>query len=227
MFEEFYFVPLEVPKLELNREKFLDYFDTHKEHCVDDVSAPLDHPWNIVWAKPRNSDWTNDIKKLFPQIIEAVENLPFYEINNIAFLEQNSEVKLHSDVSKESDPLLGPSTYRCMLINDERETFYLREGIRIEGTLKDEIHFPEFPEDKNFFCVNNYRSMHGAFIAKCPNSRKIIMAIWGKVIPEQHLKLIDKSITFNHKYCLQVTPDNYEVKKTNFKVDLDRLQNRV
>ena len=98
MFEEFYFVPVAVPKLELDREKFLAFYDANKVACVDEITAPLNHPWNIVWAKPIDQDWTDDIKREFPQIIEAVNNLPLSEINNVALLENHSEVKAHCDV---------------------------------------------------------------------------------------------------------------------------------
>ncbi|NJO60965.1 MAG: hypothetical protein HC836_22725 [Richelia sp. RM2_1_2] len=205
MFNNYYFVPLDVPKLLYNRSALLTFFDNNKYRVDDPVSKPLDDPWNIVWLWRRGSNnFESFVETLFPNLIEIFNCLPHYYINNVALLEQVIEVKPHCDVSKENSIDLGPSSYRCMLINDEpNSTFYFKEGVRWQGNLRDTEIFPTMPCDTNFFAINNHITMHGSHTLTKSTSRKIMLTVWGNVDITKHIALLDKSIKKYKEYCLQ------------------------
>lgn len=202
MYKDYFFVPLDVPKLEFDRNELLEFYDTNKVHLIDPVSEPLGNPWNIVWLWDRGEIIFNDkVSRLFPNLFEVFGVLPHNYINNIALLEQVAEVKPHCDVSKEIDVELGPSSYRCMLVNDEpTKTFYFKRGVRWEGTLQDKEIYPTLPKDTNFFAINNYNAMHGSHM---PTQRKIMLTIWGQVSPMRHYTLLQRSEKRFQEYCLR------------------------
>lgn len=202
MYENYYFIPLDIPRLEFDRERLLDFYDEKKIRLIDPVSEPLGNPWNIVWLWDRGDTiFQKEISALFVNLYEVFNHLPHKYINNIALIEQVLEVKAHSDVSKETDTTLGPSSYRCMLINDEpNKTFYFREGIRWEGTLQDKEIYPTMPKTTNFFAINNYNAMHGSHM---PTKRKILLTVWGKVDQSKHYDLLQRSVKKYEEFCLK------------------------
>lgn len=205
MFKNYYFIPLDVPILEYNRDKILLFFDKNKHRMIDPISEPLNNPWNILWLWKRNAVIFEDfVSELFPNIFNVIGSLPHDYINNIALLEQVIDVKPHCDVSKEIDVELGPSSYRCMLINDEPEhTFYFREGVRWQNTLQDTEIYPKLPKSTNCFAINNYITMHGSHMPISSKSRKIMLTIWGNVHPMKHYNLLNRSVKKYKDLCLQ------------------------
>ena len=202
MYENYFFIPLDIPKLEFDRDKLLEFYDENKYRLTDPVCEPLGNPWNILWLWDRGEIIFNEkVEKLFHNLYFVFGQLPHYYINNVALLEQVSEVKAHCDVSKEIDVTLGPSSYRCMLINDEpKKTFYFKRGVRWDGTLQNEEIYPTLPKETNFFAINNHNAMHGSHM---PTQRKIILTVWGKVRELKHRNLLARSVEKYKEYCLQ------------------------
>jgi hypothetical protein len=207
MFEDYIFVPLDVPKLEFDRNRLLNFYDSKKVRITEGLAAPLNFPWNIVFLWERGATtWNEYALDYFPNLLEVFDQLPHLSIDNVALLEQLMEVKVHCDVSKEPYPDLGPASYRCMLINDEpSNTFYFRKGVRWEDNLGDSFMFPYWPETSNFFAMNNYNSMHGSFMLRRPESRKIMLTVWGRVDREKHFKLIARSIEKYNTYVIKAS----------------------
>ncbi len=83
--------------------------------------------------RERSLDRAGDpvFRENFPQFVKQIEGFPFQKIDRIYILEQVKEVKAHQDVSREDDLNLGPSTFRCPIVNDAPDrTFYLMKGSR-------------------------------------------------------------------------------------------------
>ena len=205
MFDDYYFIPLDIPLLEYNRNEILTFFDNNKVRVDDPVSEPLGQPWNIVWLWKRDQViFENFVEGLFHNIYDVFGELPHDYINNVALLEQVIDVKPHCDVSKEVNVGLGPSSYRCMLLNDEpNSTFYFREGIRWKDTLQTKEIYPVLPANTNCFTINNYITMHGSHMPTNPLSRKIMLTVWGNVHKLKHYNLLKRSIEKNKEFCLQ------------------------
>ena len=145
MYERIIFVPLDLPPLIFDREELLQWFDAKKSRGMEEYVASIGYPWNVVWLQDPEKQ---------PELLDSpIHNLgavlgylPHTEIKRVYLLEQVIEVPHHSDVSREDDPNLGPSTYRNMLINDAPEsTFYYLKGNKSKGTLEETPLFPTLP----------------------------------------------------------------------------------
>jgi hypothetical protein len=173
---------------------------------------------------------------LFPDLDEKLRQLPFKDYNNnlhIDFRQQIVDVKPHQDpnTSKFGSANLGPTAYKNMVIRDKLETFYVLP----QSTNPDVIQYdprpitslnpvyPMFPEDTDWFCINNHIGYHGAkrynvdqdihltikelerihkyktkkeIIKekyKVPSDMKITMFFSGPLDEQKHLELIERS----------------------------------
>lgn len=190
--QDLIFVPLDLPKIEFDRATLEQWYDSNKTRGMEEYVASIGYPWNVVWLRDedRGLEWHVNIEEIFPNLMTTMALLPHMIFRKVYILEQVIDVAPHRDVSREDDLGLGPSTYRSMLINDDPETFYYYKGTEKGPT--DTPIFPKFPEERMWFCHNNYTSRHGAFLPKPPN-RKLIFCVWGHVQRKAHEDLIARS----------------------------------
>ena len=202
------FVPLAIPKFAFDREELLNFFETHKSLPNYSFLKEIDEPWFAYEARAQHfssksshvkgSGWDPEFCSAFPQIVDTVERLPFQGIDRVYFLQQRKEVRAHRDVSKEDDPLLGPSTFRCPIINDEPEsTFYLSPLDRPEETI-----FPQLPSETQWFGMNNYNARHGSLMPS-PGAQKLMLCIWGRVNRKSWWQLLERSVETYPEHCLK------------------------
>lgn len=209
---QYLLVPLDIPKIQIDRRKLIDFFDTNKEIARNDFLKAIDFPWYILHLRIQGetpkageipgSRWSNSARNEFQELISLIETLPFQHIERVYILEQLKDVIPHQDVSREEDPSLGPSTFRFPLINDTPETtFYILRGSKKTGDLSTEEIYPVLPPDTQWFGMNNYLASHGSHLPQ-GDSRKLMLCIWGKVQREQWLDLLSKSIKKYRNYCV-------------------------
>lgn len=195
MFDDIIFTPLALPELEFDRERLLAWYDERKQRGYEEYVAKINYPWNVVWLRDedRGVEWHEDLHSLFPNWTYCLDRLPHSIFRKVYILEQVIDVAPHRDVSREEFVGLGPSTYRCMLINDHPETlYYLRGPNPPEGSLEEEKLFPRFPRERMWFAHNNHNARHGAILPP-EGKRKLLLCIWGNVFSKSHFALLEKS----------------------------------
>lgn len=197
-------VPIDLPKLQLDRKKVLEYFDAKKQPHQD---------WNWVNFKPANKSIDSDLSNIFPNLDNQLRALPLldYESSHFDFREQVVNNKPHQDPIAKSlaDKDLGPTAYKNLIIRDMLETFYvLPESTNPDIVQYDKRHrellapvFPKLPSDTDWFVINNHVGFHGSFMAP-PEYRKITMFIAGKLDAEKHLELVKRSIEKYKDYVI-------------------------
>jgi len=198
-------LPIDLPKLELNREKVLEYFDARKQPHQD---------WNWVNFKPKKKPIDSDLLKLFPDLDEKLRALPLldYESNgHFDFREQVVDNKPHQDPIAKSlaDGDLGPTAYKNLVMRDVLETFYVLPNstnpdiVQYDERPKEELNpvFPILPDTTDWFVLNNHLGYHGSFMAPIAY-RKITMFIAGKLNPTKHLELLNRSIEKYKDYII-------------------------
>ncbi|MFA5489571.1 MAG: hypothetical protein WC284_10175 [Candidimonas sp.] len=200
------YTPLDLPKLIVDRDVICNYYDERKTVADNDFLEKVNYPWWVVhirpdWIKPKKNEihgsgWDEDFRTLFPNVVDVVESLPFSFINRVYLLEQLKEVPPHKDISKETDPTLGPSTFRCPIVHEDPEnTFYfIRDG-------HDEELYPRLPDETNWFSMSNYTAKHGSHIPS-QGKRKLMMCVWGKVDVEKYKNLINRSVNRYSEYVI-------------------------
>jgi len=204
---DYIYVPLDIAKFAFDRDQLLDFFERRKTIPQYSFLKEIDEPWYALEARTKDfaraateiagSGWDPEFKSIFPQIVSTVESLPFEHVERVYFLEQRKEVKAHRDVSKEEDSLLGPSTFRCPIINDEPDrTFYLTS---LENPER--IIFPKLPAETQWFGMNNYNARHGSFMPSA-GAKKLMLCVWGRVNREAWLQLLERSVSLYSQHCL-------------------------
>lgn len=191
------FTPLDVPKLDLDRNKVLEYFDARKTRFQD---------WRWVVIKPLRGPLDPVLAEIFPFLEEQLRQLPWKDYDNdlhIDFREAFLNNKPHQDpITKTHNGFdLGPASYKCMIMRDNLETFYLLPRSTNPDIVQyDQRHrskmnpvFPKLPEDTNWFALNNHNGYHGAFMAP-PNIKKITMFFTGAVVEDAHIRLVEESV---------------------------------
>lgn len=197
-------MPIDLPKLSLDREKVLEYFDVRKTPHQD---------WNWVNFKPVNKPIDPDLSKIFPNLNEQLQALPLldYESTHFDFREQVFNNKPHQDPIARSlvDSNLGPTAYKNLVMRDMLETFYVlptstnptvQQYDRRPRQLLSPV-FPILPNDTDWFVLNNHVGYHGSFLAP-PEYRKITMFIAGKLDEVKHLEIINRSIEKYKDYII-------------------------
>lgn len=191
------FTPLAVPKLDLDRNKILEYFDSRKSRFQD---------WQWVVIKPLNGPLDPALTEIFPFLEEQIRLLPWKDYCNnlhIDFREAFLNNKPHQDpITKTHNNLeLGPASYKCMILRDVLETFYVLPQstnpniVQYDFRSREKLNpiFPKLPEDTNWFGLNNHTGYHGAFMVP-PRFKKITMFFTGAINEASHAKLIEESV---------------------------------
>jgi hypothetical protein len=217
-------IPLDVPKLEVDMEQFLSIWDKENIDIVrtaSDAAEPWDkdaHPlgkksnWHnpqfkgldfYSWkkenfAESRDLAWTAKFYEhpFFDRITEFVlDTLPFHSISHLYIWESVRDVMPHRDAEYFWDL---PNMFRIML-NDENDKPTLYTCDVDDGDL----HYIELPDDTNTFVWSNGSQIHGS---DYHGKRKQIVCINGIFHPKKYEDLLDRSIT---KYKDKL---NYELK---------------
>lgn len=195
--ENILLMPIDLPKLSLDRTKVLEYFDSRKTSHQD---------WHWVNFKKFSQPIDPELCNIFPNLENALRELPLLDFHNhghFDFREQVVNNKPHQDPIAKSlvDSSLGPTAYKNLVMRDVLETFYvLPRSSNPDIEQYDNRHrtslnpvFPILPDDTDWFVLNNHIGFHGSFLA-APTDRKITMFIAGKLDEQKHLEIIKRSI---------------------------------
>lgn len=198
-------LPIDLPKLELNRDKVLSYFDARKKRHQD---------WNWVNFKKSNQPIDPELLELFPDLDKKLRDIPLADYDNgghFDFREQIVNNKPHQDPATKAiaGVNLGPTAYKNLVMRDVLETFYVLPNstnpdiIQYDARPREELNpvFPIIPESTDWFVLNNHLGYHGSFLAPA-NYRKITLFISGKIDPDRHLSLINRSIEKYKDYII-------------------------
>jgi len=207
-FTDYIFTPLDIPKFNFDKDHLLDFFEQNKSVPNYDYLQKIENPWFVYEARRKEfasipeeingSGWDPSFKETFPQIVKTIEGLPFQYIERVYFLQQKIEVQAHRDVSREKDESLGPSTFRCPIINEQPEsTFYLSPLSNEEFKF-----FPKMPLETQWFGMNNYNAKHGSFLPT-GDAKKLMLCVWGQVEPQAWFSLLERSINKYEEYCFK------------------------
>lgn len=160
------YLPLDIPKLGLDREKILEYFFERRT---------IHQQWAWVEFKKMEQDVDPDLLKICPGLSEILRLFPFKDYLNelhVDFRQQLVEIWPHHDpvTSTFGSAELGPTAYKNMTVRDKVETFYLLP----QSTNPDVFHYdkrplsehnivwPRLPEDSDWFAINNHVGFHGS-----------------------------------------------------------------
>lgn len=203
------FLPLDVPKIEIDKEVLIRYFDKYSVRTTKPYFKYLDYPWKIALQKDatiQGSDESNWIPFIgaLGNIKTVIDSLPFESIEMVYMFEQIIDVKHHIDYTKDPDYTTEPSSYRFTLLHEYNKSFYVcdkDDGNRI---------FTSLPLETNCWVIRSRDHYHGAI--KPPiGYRKITLGISGKVNKEEHINLLKKSFNKYNKFAIfkkDVTPNS-------------------
>ncbi len=203
--ENILLMPIDLPKLSLDRTKVLEYFDSRKTSHQD---------WHWVNFKKFSQPIDPELCNIFPNLENALRELPLLDFDNhghFDFREQVVNNKPHQDPVTKSlvTDDLGPTAYKNLVMRDLLETFYVLPTSSNPGITQYDRRpqkdlnpiFPILPDDTDWFVLNNHIGFHGSFMAPV-EYRKITLFISGKLNPEKHLELISRSIEKYKDYII-------------------------
>lgn len=211
------FLPLDIPKIPMTSEMVSLFKGEEKYVWWDqeillgdpDPRTPLGLPYN----------W-NDRSEIFHPLVDHVQRyLPFEWLTYVRLARARTSVGLHVDDNYESPPFPHhkaitkelkqhhldnePIGYRVIL-SGSRDTFYFCKDY--DPTYKTQIEQPKIyatiPDDTDFFLIRNYQQPHGVDCNKLDENR-VVGFLLGKVLPEKHSALIEKSIVKYKDYVLR------------------------
>lgn len=225
-YEKLAYVPLDLPRIEFNYEE-LDQLmkEFGQEHypytdlwhalafCgrISDFDNPrvCDDAWNRRYEAggvvKQNPHVTEPLAEKFWQLIRA---LPYEDCTFAQILSQKKDVVAHQDglydvkspvkvalaagaVGFNLEP--EPAGLKIMLSHLDYESFFVCER---RGSRK---IFIKIPQSTNSFAINERRFWHGA---KAPPTSKYLLSTFGKIDPQKHRLLIDKSLQKYNDYAI-------------------------
>jgi hypothetical protein len=199
------FLPIDLPKLSLNREKVIEYFNLKKTPHQD---------WNWVNFKKYSQPIDPDLVKIFPYIEDCLRALPYADYDNslhVDFREQVSYNKPHQDPIAKSlvDSSLGPTAYKNLVMRDKLESFYLLPKSTNPTVQNYDPRplsalapvFPIMPLETDWFVINNHVGYHGSLLLPS-HYKKITMFFAGPIDENQHYDMIDRSIKKYQNYII-------------------------
>lgn len=199
------FLPIDLPKLSLDRQQVIEYFDQKKQRHQD---------WNWVNFKKHNEKIDKDLLNIFPYLEEFLRQLPYSDYDNnlhIDFREQIVYNRPHQDPIARSlvDSSLGPTAYKNLVMRDRIDSFYVipessnQDVKQYDSRPLSNFHhvFPEMPEDSDWFVLNNHIGFHGSKLLPL-KYKKITMFFAGPIDETKHKNLIHRSIEKYKKYIV-------------------------
>lgn len=206
-------IPLDVPRFEVDMEEFLSIWDKEKIDIIrtmPDAAEPWTkeaHPlgkssnwhnpqfkgmdiysWNKEnFAESRDLAWTSKLyeHKFFEPILEQIrDTLPFHSISHLYIWESVRDVMPHRDAEYFWDM---PNMFRIM-INDENE----KPTLYVCDVDHGDLNYIDLPEDTNTFVWSNGSQIHGSeFYGK----RKQLICINGAFSISKYEALLDRSVS--------------------------------
>lgn len=193
------YLPLDIPYVNCDSDKIKKFMDKRGSRVDYPWAEDIGQPWNhVVVRSPLipvtvgeilGSGWRPDFKKIFPEVVDAVEKLPFTSMACVYLLEQIIDIEPHTDyMGKNSMDHLEPASYRITLLIEDEETFYMCDDLECST-----YQHPRYPSDTNTWVFSNRLKPHGSILPK-EGKRKIILIIGGGVLDEAlHNELLKKS----------------------------------
>jgi hypothetical protein len=199
------FLPIDIPKLNLDRDKVLGYFNDRKIKHQD---------WDWVEFKKYDQPIDSDLREIFPNLERIVRMLPFADFDNklhIDFREQIVYNRPHQDpISKNLvGNIVGPTAYKNLVMRDVLETFYVLPNasnpniVQYDSRSRFELNpvFPVLPDDTDWFALNNHKGFHGSFLAP-KKFKKITMFFAGPLDEKKHQDLLERSFEKYKNYII-------------------------
>jgi hypothetical protein len=203
------YAPLDVPYVHCDSDNIKRYMDKRSSRTDYSWTEGIDQPWNhVIIRSPRvptldteipGSGWRPDFKRQFPEVVAAVEQLPYNSIAYVYLFEQVIPVKPHFDhVGKNENTHLEPASYRITLLMEDTEAFYICD----DETCTTYSH-PRYPSDTNTWAFSNETRPHGSLLPKL-GTRKILLIIGGGVLDEdKHFELLKRSYAKYSEYIIE------------------------
>lgn len=207
MYNNIIFTPLDLPPIP-NKQKILDKF-----------AAPDYYVWwgeeTLLGEKKYNNplgypqEWTENAKQSYPELIEWIEeNYPLDELYYIRIARANGKSipphidgnavnpthKHHLAIRQETlDHILEnePVGYRFIVKGGRDKMYMCKEYDYTRDMSWQQKHYCNIPEDTDAFLINNQTQAHG--VDEDVEDR-LIGFILGKVNPQKHNELIERSI---------------------------------
>ncbi len=165
------------------------------------------------------SDWSAQARKLFPAVIESVENyLPFENLFYVHLASAKETILPHVDENYVEKPFpfhmtilpelkqhleeYEPVGFR-FLIEGHRDALYLCSEYDPEykSPPTQPKTYCQLPKDTDFFLIRNSKVPHGVDID--PKVFRLMGFALGSVNPEDHCELIRKSLKKYEAYCIR------------------------
>lgn len=203
------FLPLDLPFVVCDPAKIKNFMDKNSTRINYSWTEKVDQPWNhVIVRAPQFKDktsqipgsgWRSDFKLEFPEVVIAVENLPYIKISYIYLFEQCIEVKPHFDhLGKNPNTFLEPASYRINLLMEDDEAFYICDDVNCTS-----FTHPKFPKETNTWVFSNKEVMHGSIIPKI-GKRKILLIIGNGILNDElHYELLKKSYNKYQNFVLK------------------------
>ena len=210
------FTPLDIPTIP-NKQSILDNFVGAEKYVwwkeetllgAKDFSKPLGE------AK----SWNKEALEKYPELIKWIETyFPFEHLCYVRLARSTGNVAAHVDGNKVEAPhphhmtitqeMLDhqltnePIGYR-FVVSGSRDTLYMCNEYDYSKDMSNQPkHFCTIPEETDAFLINNCTQPHGVDVKEGVDDDRIVGFILGKVVPEAHQKLIERS---TNKYNKQV-----------------------
>ena len=127
----------------------------------------------------------------FPELVQAIRQLPFIEIGAAGMLKQLKTIDPHTDTPDPTNPL-EPRRYMFYLTEPDNNTFYVQKSSGEQVSIV-------LPPDGRAFVFNNNDALHGA---SKPNGVKILMSVVGILDHAAHDDMIERSINRYGDYAV-------------------------
>jgi hypothetical protein len=193
------FLPLDIPYVKCDSNKITEFMDNESTIVDYEATKEINNPWkHVIIRSPlikRNrelipgSGWRKDFSLLFPEVVQAVESLPYMKISYVYLFEQHIDVTPHLDsIGGGKNKFLEPAAYRINLLMEDTETFYLCDNVECTSYT----HL-KFPENTNTWVFSNKKFKHGSNLPK-HGKRKILLIIGNGILDsEKHMDLLLRS----------------------------------
>jgi len=204
------YVPIDI-EVDLPSEEELRKF--HAEHRLRDVDYhdivtwrhaytmvaskyPIDDwrkfPWDFyqnkqIWKdfseEYNETKWSPAFVEAFPQIVNAIKQLPFKQLSFVGWMAQFGPYAPHVDSADANEPT-EPRRYNILLTNTKHNTFYFWDG-------ENKIPQPEVDPTYPIFAFNNTDVKHAT---NPVTGFKLAVGIMGVIDEEKHVALIERSL---------------------------------
>lgn len=199
-----FFTFLDIPKLIIDEEKFISFFD---QYCHAIETPYTTNCWHGFTLKASDEylrlpnayqSFENEVKREFPEILDGLALLPLKKIHRAQAWEQLQVSVPHVDSMHPSlkVDIPGPKQMRIMLLNQNiRPTFFVQKDNKIFHPKWNEV-------DTNYFAFCNDHCKHGALYYD-KKYRKILCQISGELDIDKYQELLERSIQKYEKYSFQ------------------------